>query len=293
MMPFLPASFIEHLQCRPCNDTVFHYTPQSGVLGIIKSKELWASQVQYMNDSTEYNSALQLANDILKKRSSEANSATSNTITRIRDMIAKIGDVRIFACSFCEDGDLLSQWRGYSGSGYGFSVGLRADALADVGKNTDPEFRFGRCIYDDDLKKKIVEETFEHCLSPNIASPGLGSAVAPIFASTLMQCAAFFKDASFSEEKEWRLVSFPVLIPHCRVDFRLGRSMVIPYFKLALDEFPNGKLLHHIIVGPCPHKALSRNSVLELLRQHQTPSERGGRKDDDLVRCSEIPYRDW
>ena len=293
MMPFLPASFIEHLRRRPRNDTVYHYTPQSGVLGIIKSKELWASQVQYMNDSTEYNSALQLADDILEKRSSGADSATSNIITKIRVMIAKVGDVRIFSCSFCEDGDLLSQWRGYSGSGYGFSVGLQAGVLADVGKSSDPEFRFGQCIYNDELKKKIVEETFEHCLSPKIASPGQGSAVVPIFASTLMQCAAFFKDVSFSEEKEWRLVSFPVLIPHGRVDFRPGRSMVVPYFKIALDEFPNGKILHHIIVGPCPHMALSRNSVLGLLRQHQTPSERGGRKDDDLVLCSEIPYRDW
>lgn len=35
--------------------TLFHYTTQNGLLGIIESKSLWLSDNQYMNDMTEYN----------------------------------------------------------------------------------------------------------------------------------------------------------------------------------------------------------------------------------------------
>jgi hypothetical protein len=39
---------------------LYHYTSQSGLLGILSAKTLWATRIQYLNDSTEFAYALGL-----------------------------------------------------------------------------------------------------------------------------------------------------------------------------------------------------------------------------------------
>lgn len=60
--------------------------------------------------------------------------------------------------------------------------------------------------------------------------------------------------------------------------------MVIPYIEFSpVDE--NGKLpISKIIVGPTPHKELSRLSIYNLLRSKRYDME---------VEISKIPYRSW
>jgi hypothetical protein len=48
-------------------ETLYHYTTQDGVLGIVRSGELWATNVQYMNDRREFFLALETAAERLKK----------------------------------------------------------------------------------------------------------------------------------------------------------------------------------------------------------------------------------
>jgi hypothetical protein len=50
-----------------------------------------------------------------------------------------------FVARFCEDGDLLSQWRGYGNDGEGFPLGLSVPWL--LGLENDG-FRLQRVIYD-------------------------------------------------------------------------------------------------------------------------------------------------
>lgn len=49
-------------------DSLFHYTTIDGLLGIVQSKTLWASQIQYLNDSVEFYWALNLTREILESR---------------------------------------------------------------------------------------------------------------------------------------------------------------------------------------------------------------------------------
>ena len=46
---------------------LFHYTNQEGLLGILGNNEIWASKIQYLNDSTELGLALAIAERLLKK----------------------------------------------------------------------------------------------------------------------------------------------------------------------------------------------------------------------------------
>ena len=47
---------------------LYHYTSQYGFLGILNTDSLWASKVHYLNDSTEFALALDLAKIVLEKR---------------------------------------------------------------------------------------------------------------------------------------------------------------------------------------------------------------------------------
>jgi hypothetical protein len=52
----------------PARRILYHYTTQEGLLGIIKCRCLWTTNIFYLNDSTEFNYALELARGNLRER---------------------------------------------------------------------------------------------------------------------------------------------------------------------------------------------------------------------------------
>jgi hypothetical protein len=104
----------------------------------------------------------------------------------------------------------------------------------------------------------------------------------------IFSCGAFFKDQSFKEENEWRLIGLGG--GRCP-KFREGKSTIVPYVDIEFDrEVPPIK---HVYVGPCPNPQLSELSVQSLLRRQNLLTEiQPGRWSYD-VRNSGVPYRDW
>jgi len=68
-------------------------------------------------------------------------------------------DYRFYVASFCEDGNLLSQWRGYGSPGSGFNLGFVSKGITVV--QTDFEAKkpalLRRVEYDRDKQKAIVK----------------------------------------------------------------------------------------------------------------------------------------
>ncbi|HEY1270362.1 MAG TPA: hypothetical protein VGF08_00165, partial [Terriglobales bacterium] len=108
-------------------------------------------------------------------------------------------------------------------------------------------------------------------------------------AEILFRCGAFFKDSSFSEEKEWRLVSPTVDFWHERLRFRPGRSMLTPYYAVPVAE-GEAPLVRHIVVGPCPHMELAKSAVEALLMKHGL---RGPLQGHRVALGSSVPFRNW
>jgi hypothetical protein len=52
----------EHLYRQP-PDILYHYTTQPGLLGIIRTQEIWASHTQYLNDAREFRHAIAVVED--------------------------------------------------------------------------------------------------------------------------------------------------------------------------------------------------------------------------------------
>jgi len=48
--------------------TLYHYTSQKGLLGIIGQGEIWATDILYLNDTMEYRYAVNLLSENIRKR---------------------------------------------------------------------------------------------------------------------------------------------------------------------------------------------------------------------------------
>lgn len=108
--------------------TLYHYTTTEGLLGILESEELWATNILFLNDTSELVDAIKLFTAELENNPLKLDKETGWLHTLILPNL-EAAPVDHFAVSFCEDGDLLSQWRAYSAQGSGYSLGFKPTAL--------------------------------------------------------------------------------------------------------------------------------------------------------------------
>ncbi|HXJ40003.1 MAG TPA: DUF2971 domain-containing protein, partial [Bryobacteraceae bacterium] len=140
----------------PTPSRVFHYTDTRALKSIVTNGELWASHVDYVNDSQEFRYARAFIDTAFERRIAQSAPDIAPKIGKLRDVYRthsflwqSTSDVYI-AC-FCEEGDLLSQWRAYPSRGQGFALGFDPQRLMTVlasnpalGQSTKPF----RVIYD-------------------------------------------------------------------------------------------------------------------------------------------------
>ncbi len=113
---------------------IYHYTTQSGLLGIINSGEIWATHFRHLNDLQEFVYAM----DPLRRRVEELADGrwSEEEITRAmkaiqieNDAVKRVdleNDLNLFVASFSEVPDSLPQWRAYAHSEAGYSLGFDA-----------------------------------------------------------------------------------------------------------------------------------------------------------------------
>lgn len=78
-----------------------------------------------------------------------------NPLVEMREAIGhRIESINVCVCSFSEVGDLLSQWRAYSGGAGGFSIGFGGEFLKAASRRED--FWLVPCVYDEDDQRALV-----------------------------------------------------------------------------------------------------------------------------------------
>jgi hypothetical protein len=192
------------------------------------------------------------------------------------------------AC-FCKKGDLLSQWRGYGSGGY--SIGFDAAELkARVADKIVPlvpvayGFRQSRAV----IRKKLRDAALAVPGSPlaDYMSTAMAHARAEIDANKdtqaliklvtaaltqvaipVLAMSAQLKDASFEEEREWRIADLQDSTSN-NVKFRSGPLGVTPYIDLDLTEGETRPPIRRIIVGPGENFAARRTAINMCLRKN-------------------------
>jgi hypothetical protein len=248
-----------------------------------------------LNDSSEFAYALDLTAEQLRKHRSHILAVGSDQLFDSWNKCIELArTARVFIASFCEDGDLLSQWRAY-GSVSGCAIGLSPLHLARVALAQPDPSTVVKCIYDRKEQSDFVAyaitfllDEFGRMTSAGTVPPEVSVDIyARHFLGSLLPIAATFKHPSFQEENEWRLVirGRGPGIAKVPIEFRPGRRAIIPYVTITFESAAKADLVGDLVIGPNPHPEQARNAAGEMLGRH------GFR--NDLGRSSDIPFRDW
>ncbi|SDY89580.1 hypothetical protein [Nitrosomonas sp. Nm33] len=122
---------------------LFHYTDSAGLLGILNSQQLWATHAFYLNDETEISYTHELVEeiyrDLIKKATPDRieESYSDHSLWIYRDFLHRLSyktlrakpNSDVYVTCFCENDDLLSQWRVYGNRGSGYAVGFDVKQL--------------------------------------------------------------------------------------------------------------------------------------------------------------------
>lgn len=288
------------------NEHLWHYTTPEGLIGIIKSNSLWATDVSYLNDSTEFMHGINIARDIIKDRISSLDGDEKKHLKRFDTDLSFIGPDHkrpVYVCSLSKAENELSQWRAYCRGG-GFSIGFPRQGL--VGAIQDQHFELKECIYDESEQQKIIRELIDSQVMPYIENPEQFSKVpcteqmvsaivcggSNKFLWELYSICSTLKHHSFDREEEWRLV-----FDHgyayekdekgdkkIKPEFRTKNGLIIPYICIKLSGDEDFWRQIRIIIGPTKYEKELKGSVHTLFRKYH--------KTSISITQSKIPFRE-
>ena len=256
--------------------TLYHYTTQQGLIGILESKSLYATHIRYLNDAQEFGYALSFVRDYLAPRKKIGTPAAQKFANEVSESLEIVEVVAPYITSFCRCGDRLSQWRGYCRDNSGVALGFSSDGLKTLAQKN--RFRFVRCIYEREEQMKLISERYETYVSQEV-KPG-GDLISEFLAELIADLGTI-KETSFEEEHEYRLIS----TGETKVDYRPGKSFLVPFMRFGLTGEGIQIPLSSVIVGPGPQVELFEKSVQDMLARQLNFHV--------SVRRSSIPYRDW
>ncbi|WP_162991244.1 DUF2971 domain-containing protein [Biomaibacter acetigenes] len=254
-------------------DTLYHYTTPEGLLGILSSDSIRFSNVKFLNDESELVHARQIISYIInKKKNDYKDELFVDILNRVFNFYDGIFDPYI-AC-FSENGDLLSQWRGYAAGGMGYSIGFKGK---EIGSYFDVLLR--KVEYDLDKQINIITETLDgmYSLFINIKDSDetveKNDLIEQFVISLAYQFADYmlwFKHPTFSEEKEWRAIRFHHSylwdsVDYSSLEFKIITGRVVPYMTLKasgsngniIKKLPITKIIH----GPTLNPDLTKQSL--------------------------------
>jgi hypothetical protein len=245
---------------------LYHYTTAEGLLGIVESGRIFASHILYQNDRSELVSAVKIFEEEFESSKMAGLDRNLKYIMGrlIPSMVADASIFAYFVVSFCEDGNLLSQWRAYGGSGSGYSLGFDTRVLGKAPLGLDLGIRARKVVYEDAEKHSRLRNRLE-ILSSIIGEHSdllertweVDTQTALSFWKqaliTLQPSLALMKDVAFSEEREWRLVR-KALVTQAKngIKVRLTSGRLTPYVPVPWSVQRDGRAagLEVVICGP-------------------------------------------
>lgn len=257
--------------------TLYHYTTPTGLLGILESKSLWATHTSHLNDSEEMEYAKKLiysAIDISEK---------NDLLKTFVDFIPELRKVftyfdkffNYYITCFCENGDLLSQWRAYANSGVGYSIGFIAKSLNSDDNMSQNKVMLRKVIYDPKKQLPLIHTILKNGCEGylRVKDSGVGKDTLLGFiihiVTYLIECSFCFKHPSFAEENEWRIVIRTESNDTNDLQFRPSLKGLVPYLKLSSEQLTkkpdSGFPIAEIVHGPSLHPEITRDCLKKLV----------------------------
>jgi hypothetical protein len=141
-------------------------------------KSVWASDYRFLSDTSEFEYALSIFQKIFAFAREELPSDAAGVIeSLIKDHFAAPDfPFNLLIASFCEDDDLLSQWRGYNGA-IGYAIGFNVDWLQ---QNVDAQgFKLVQACYKAEKQEQTIVDAFNSSTGAKTSGKGHDSRAAP------------------------------------------------------------------------------------------------------------------
>jgi hypothetical protein len=273
---------------------LYHYTSIDSLLGIVKDKALWATELKYLNDSQEFRYFADLMREKTLIYDAAVNEAEVDAANQLRSWIRDwfVEGALVFSTSFTKNGNVLSQWRGYCEHGKGVSLGFAAETIIICANQAS--FELGRCIYDWKRHHSLATEVVNRLVKAAVEiGPDGAKHASQCYYSTfeaasvdIIRIAALTKHPAFEEEQEWRCVSQPVKnYLEAPIEYRAGRVSLIPFLRFPLPVINNALAIQTAIVGPSPSPDLAFNGIARFLAKYAATGQQRR-----IIAC-QIPYR--
>lgn len=278
---------------------LYHYTDLTGLRGILEHRSFWLTHAYALNDPKELEYGLSMASSMIGHAISAHDPGTPvhRALTQMRISLGTTFGLmqHVFVASFCEGGDILSQWREYGGRGGGYSIGLDISADTQFGiPGADLVERvpfFRKVLYDEGEQRALIQRFLDRfAATVTVAVEGSAKSLlpadergeAPVWlaahaANFLFDLAVSFKHPAFAEEREWRWIrAVPDKEAADELRFREARGELVPYRPTHLytagedggRSFPLGE----IYFGPTLN-VRATSSALQLLVAHEATRE--------------------
>lgn len=279
-------------------DSLFHYTTAAGLLGMITTRTLWATDVRFLNDAEESRYGFKAMFDAIdslenpvrepghwayemelesQRQCSAYGPADTFDVyrTALLQNLSKAA-FGVYTACFCASDDLLSQWRGY-GADHGYSVEFRAEGLAAaLGHVRAGSAELVQVRYGTDASREVIDKTLSRIRAFNLNHPGTRAFHMAMLAASRI---ASLKHPSFEEEQEWRILvtyppspqkpSSPQYFAEEPSSFRATSMAIVPYIVIP---FPL-EVIKAVRVGPGNNGDIREAGVLRLLKSAGSAAE--------------------
>ncbi len=271
----------------------YHYTSPVGLKGIIESKQLWFSNLEFLNDEQElfytYNLVREIAEKLHKNAPSEFLRGVFDQYnkylqTRKREHVSS--DYYIACFSNTEDN--LSLWNYYTKNenyiGYNIEFSkILIERL--VHENTlhldSSRIIHGQIIYDVKKQQELIKNALNAFNSEYISSSNsdVKRNIALFFWYLINDFSLFFKHKAFEAEKEYRII-LPKgkLNNNVKLKTREHKGFFIPYIERYFDASD----IKTIWLSPTNNERLVRDSLINLLNIHNYNIESINIKKSDI-----------
>lgn len=212
---------------------LYHYASYDTLWRILDSDSFFARNIRFSNDANEYMTGKSAIKEFVegKKRFNDPNERNI-LLQEIQN-----NPMNYFMICFCEDGDLLSQWRGYAKNGVSIGLDFKGGYRnqGDIEKHVEFFCVVNNKRFQEETAKDKMEFNYKYYL--NEKDTGIAFVQMPYKvqyiskdnveitdkilselydsdfyedykdgADKLIKCIPFLKDKSFEEEKEHRLI---------------------------------------------------------------------------------------
>lgn len=246
-------------------EILYHYCSNATLCSIIQNKSIWLSSLSMSNDSMEG----RWLKEVFRKACEDSRIKEIHIpeIMRLFTNLEYLSDSLGFCLS--EQGDVLSQWRGYADDAAGVSIGFSFSYLNLISINKEENGLAGhplqKVIYGTREKSENLEQVIREIegfsedgaydrtklsalVETSLAEKKFRSSEIFPFISVFRDMFKF-KNPAFSEEKEWRLMWPSPRVMAGAYKYRSAGSRIIPYREYSFDMVKEQPLVE-IILGP-------------------------------------------